>query len=106
MAPRGTHYIGFDPPVSPFVCPFQDNHDGQVASTVVTIDYDNATGELAATGAAARDALSQWAAFLVGDGEGGWNRVDVPVGDSTFATADLGVSTIAELNQAGFTAGR
>lgn len=66
----------------------------------VIIEY-NGDGVLASVGTAMRDDECEWAAFLVGA-----CGVDLRPGLTTFATAELGVRTIDELNAAGFTAGR
>lgn len=90
--------MGFGPdPVSPFTAPFGEVGQG----TIVMIDYDNESGRLADTGSSVRDEESPWGQFTVGA-----RRIPIPVGAHTFAVADLGVSTIGELNERGFTAER
>jgi hypothetical protein len=100
------NFPGFPAVVSPFTATWTDQHldpqdSGHVLnefSATVTIAYDNATGVLAATGAAHRDPGAKWKTLLVGAAS-----VPLPVGDSVFNVADLGVSTIAQLNAAGVT---
>jgi hypothetical protein len=100
------NFPGFPAVVSPFTVTWADQKlDPQDSGRVlqefdctVTIAYDNATGVLAATGTAHRDPGAKWKTLRVGAAS-----VPLPVGDSVFNTADLGVSTIAQLNAAGVT---
>lgn len=100
------NFPGFPAVVSPFAATWLDQKldpqdSGRVLnefSVTVTIAYDNATGVLAATGAAHRDPGAKWKTLVVGT-----SSVPLPVGDSVFNTVDLGVSTIAQLNAAGVT---
>jgi len=106
MAPRGPRFIGFDPPISPFVMTWLDQKldpqdSGRVLnefSASVTIGYDDVTRVLDATATAHRDPGCKWKTLMVGAAS-----VSLPVGDSVFDTIDLNVSTIEQLNAAGIT---
>ncbi len=83
-------------PRSPFVARF-----GPVgARLTIMIEYSD-DGFLASFGTAMRDDACEWCAFLTGD-----RRVDLQPGLTMFKLAELGVTTIGELHEAGFTAGR
>ena len=102
---------GFGPmPVSPLYIEFRDNvwgRDGNgepvleaVWMTTLTIPYDNATKALQDPIATHRDPDCKWTTFVVGAA----TEVPVPAGDGTVAVADLGVTTLPDLENAGWTA--
>lgn len=101
------------PPVSPLYIEFRDNVWGKdengepvleaVWMTTLTIPYDNTTKALQDPITTHRDPACKWATFVVGSGTG---AVDIPIapGGATIAVVDLGVTTLADLETAGWTA--
>lgn len=108
------NFVGFPVPVSPFtetwldqvLDPQDSGHVLQEFKITITIAYDNATRVLASTGTAHRDPGCKWKRFVTFIGQPGEHSVQIPVGNSTFNTADLGVTTIEGLNNASFTVDR
>lgn len=106
MASLKPNFPSFPAPTPPWVGTWKDQqldpqdsgHVLQEWNIVITIDYNASTGVLASTGSAHRDPGSKSKRFIVGT-----HVINLPVGDSVFNTADLGVSTIAQLNNASFT---
>lgn len=114
MAPKtgqGVSFIGFDPPTPPFVGTWKDQqldpqdsgHVLQEWAITITINYDAGTGVLATPVSVHRDPGSKSKFFVLFPGTAQEIRISLPVGDSTFPTASLGVTTFAQLNAAGFT---
>lgn len=87
------------PTGSPLVARFLDDGD---RLTTVTIFYDDNTRKIDAIGHMARHYGCSWATFVVA----GRPVFAIPEGANEFDASMLGVSTIDELNAAGFTAGR